>query len=622
MKTEFSWVLILKKPLSQSLEMKELEPVFLHWKQGFSQNCSVKDDRIFLKLQKIIGETGLLVLLKREHGNTEMAIGKAEIGKTGTGFWYKIEKIIHSSLQIQNLLSTSDIELSTDNSQEYVYFEQSDLMIRHLLSTLQEPYVLHRNTEQSYKEYKGENALGEYAQRNENCERMWGLSQPHSERSEFQRDRERIVNSKAFRRMVDKAQIFTSSKGDHYRTRMTHTLEVAQIARSIANSLSLNIDLTEAIAFAHDLGHTPFGHQGERTLDNILKGKIDVGQCKEKEQRNIYGGFKHNFQSVRVLSALEEKYIPYAGLDVSFQVLEGVLKHTGCHFCQCSNCNLYQKNHCKKGCCDLDEFINKEFRDKLYPEYEYPTTLEGQVVAIADEIAQRSHDLDDAFTSKLLGYEEFCDYLKFDKMQPLQEMIKETYAELWKCSRSYIDFHQMLYARIISDVINYLVNDVVRESRQQIDMFLRTGKDEFYLNNHRFSKKLIDFTEQGGMVCSLLEKLISKKAINCLEVTWFDRNAEVIVKEIFQAYYENPRLMHDGTLRKLYLDMQRETGNALDFLHVDPIWVTEEFDRIRGAKYCAGDEYWIKNKILMRSITDYIAGMTDSFATNEYDKLM
>ena len=167
-------------------------------------------------------------------------------------------------------------------------------------------------------------------------------------RTEFQRDRERVVNCKAFRRLVDKAQIFGAEKGDYFRTRMTHSLEVNQIAKAIAYALGLNLDLTEAIALGHDLGHTPFGHQGERTLDDILSGKIDAGiilvkheedkelnenKCskistKDLLQKRCFGGFKHNYQSARILTELEEKYKEHPGLNVSVQVVEGVLKHT------------------------------------------------------------------------------------------------------------------------------------------------------------------------------------------------------------------------------------------------------------------------------------------------------
>ena len=168
-------------------------------------------------------------------------------------------------------------------------------------------------------------------------------------RTEFQRDRERVVNCKALRRLVDKAQIFSSSKGDYYRTRMTHTLEVNQIAKAIAFALDLNLDLTEAIALGHDLGHTPFGHQGERTLDDILCGKIDVGIGTESMLHDRpYGGFKHNYQSARILAHLEEKYIQHSGLNVSIQVIDGVLKHT-----------KLKKN------VSLDEFLDKRYIECL-----------------------------------------------------------------------------------------------------------------------------------------------------------------------------------------------------------------------------------------------------------------
>ena len=148
----------------------------------------------------------------------------------------------------------------------------------------------------------------------------------------YRLDYERIVCSKAFRRMVDKAQVFTSSKGDHYRTRMTHALEVARISRTLAERLHANAYLAEVIALAHDIGHTPFGHQGERSLDNILRGRalkeLKLVPCGDEVPCNPYGGFKHNFQSVRVLATLEERYSQFYGLNISAQVLEGALWHT------------------------------------------------------------------------------------------------------------------------------------------------------------------------------------------------------------------------------------------------------------------------------------------------------
>ena len=225
--------------------------------------------------------------------------------------------------------------------------------------------------------------------------RIYSNSELINGRTEYQRDRERVVNCRAFRRMVDKAQIFGAEKGDYFRTRMTHTLEVNQIAKAIAYPLNLNLDLTEAIALGHDLGHTPFGHQGERTLDEILNGSIDVG-IKEtqllKDRR--FGGFKHNYQSAHILTELEEKYTDFLGLNVSVQVIDGVLKHT----------------KLKKEI-NIEDFIPKAYLDQLEidlnQEQQICSTLEGQVVAIADEIAQRSHDVDDAIISGVMSIEEY-----------------------------------------------------------------------------------------------------------------------------------------------------------------------------------------------------------------------
>lgn len=545
-----------------------------------------------------------------------------------TTIFFNIKKKISSELVIKNVMSYSELDLKSDfEKHSYVNAEYSQALIAQLGELLIQPLRSDRKGENKFESRKEEEYLHEFAQKNVHCRRMWNSTGAEKERSEFQRDRERIVNSKAFRRMVDKAQIFTSSKGDHYRTRMTHTLEVAQIARSIANSLKLNIDLTEAIALGHDLGHTPFGHQGERTLADIINGKTDVLQKLPFEETNPYGGFKHNFQSLRMLSKLEEKYVDHPGLDVSYQVLEGVLKHTSHMAKDCENCKE-EKADCKGKCCAYVEFVDDGIKEYLYTEYKFATTLEGQIVALADEIAQRSHDIDDAFSSGLLTFGEFQDYLKLSKLKPLAKIIENTYKNVEEQEkRILIDRQEMLAARVISDIIGYLVNDVVDNSKEKMEQY--DTSSAFYTQNHRFEEKLIDFSEEGAEVCSLLDKLISKQAINCLEVTRFDRNASQIVKYLFRAYYENPKLIHSGTLRRMYIDMLQYTDNVIDFVKGDPNLVKEEFSKIVTYKYPEtveewdekDKEYYLKRKILIRHIVDFIAGMTDSYAINEYKRL-
>lgn len=572
----------------------------------------------------------LIVFIFEENGDeyitTHIYLGTCSVSQSeGTVINFKISKDIYSQLVIQNILSYSELDLKNDfNKNSYINVEYSETLItqiQELLISRSQGIPSGRNRFDAREE---ESYLCEYAQHNEHCQRKWNIREVEIERSEFQRDRERIVNSKAFRRMVDKAQIFTSSKGDHYRTRMTHTLEVAQIARSIANSLKLNIDLTEAIALGHDIGHTPFGHQGERTLSDIINWKTDVLKKLPFEKENPYGGFKHNFQSLKMLSRLEEKYVSYSGLDISYQVLEGVLKHTSHMEKDCENCS---KGKCDGKCCDYAEFVDEDIKAQLYTEYEFATTLEGQTVALADEIAQRGHDIDDAFSSGLLSFKEFQDYLKLSKLRPLNDIIENTYKDVeGQEERILVDFQEMLTARVISDIIGYLVNDVVSNSRENLDTYCEAG---FYRENHRFDKKLISFSEEGEEVCLLLDKLISKRAINCLEVTTFDRNASHIVEYLFKAYYDNPKLIHTGTLRRMYIDMLRYTDNVIDFIKGDPKLVAEEFRRITSDDYPddkaewseAHIEYYQKRKILIRHIVDFIAGMTDSYAMNEYKKL-
>lgn len=185
-------------------------------------------------------------------------------------------------------------------------------------------------------------------------------------RTEFQRDRDRIIHCASFRKLEYKSQVYLTQEGDYYRTRLTHTLEVAQIGRSLARNLRLNVDLTEAIALAHDLGHTPFGHTGEKALRRLMKD---------------YGGFEHNAQAVRVLEQLETRYPEYPGLNLTWEVREGIIKHTTCY----------------------DDPEAERFDPELAP------TLEAQVVEVADEIAFNSHDVDDALAMGMIDERALCE---------------------------------------------------------------------------------------------------------------------------------------------------------------------------------------------------------------------
>lgn len=239
------------------------------------------------------------------------------------------------------------------------------------------------------------------------------------DRNEFSRDRDKILFSKAFRRLEHKAQVYSHSKGDHFRTRLTHTIEVVQISRSIARNLGLNEDLTEAIAFGHDIGHTPFGHEGERVLDNIMCGEEDLGG--KFKYKLDFGGFKHNFNSLKVLDILEKKYKTVDGLYLTWQTKDGILKHT-----------KTRKNEKKW---DLSRFINPKLKkNKINLSYpNFPNTLEGQVVAIADEIAQRQHDMDDGLRDDKLKLKEstiidyILDIINKERLKTMKKAIDELF---------------------------------------------------------------------------------------------------------------------------------------------------------------------------------------------------
>ena len=457
--------------------------------------------------------------------------------------------------------------------------------------------------------------------------RIYSNSELINGRTEYQRDRERVVNCRAFRRMVDKAQIFGAEKGDYFRTRMTHTLEVNQIAKAIAYPLNLNLDLTEAIALGHDLGHTPFGHQGERTLDEILNGSIDVG-IKEtqllKDRR--FGGFKHNYQSAHILTELEEKYTDFLGLNVSVQVIDGVLKHT----------------KLKKEI-NIEDFIPKAYLDQLEidlnQEQQICSTLEGQVVAIADEIAQRSHDVDDAIISGVMSIEEYMDRLKIAKCKELSERIRKELNALDNKERLIIDKKRLQVARVISIIVNYFVEKVIDHSKQNMNDEQLMQKD-----NGKFKNKVICFPEDIQKVNDYLEKVVQKKVICNCEVARADYNASKVVQHLFRSYYNNPRLLHSGTIHGIFIQMLKHKNRAvaesainledsnveivneeirkITKHELDEVEIKEYIDNKKGNLNSDDIVLFEKRRILVRAIVDYIAGMTDGFAMQEFKKIV
>ncbi|MFA5576322.1 MAG: dNTP triphosphohydrolase [Tissierellaceae bacterium] len=519
------------------------------------------------------------------------------------------------------------IEINLDLEKDFnsgVYITKKDVSEKDLLDLFSKAYPVYtpKSTsieDQKLKLIKKDNpshvnpSLSKFAQKDDYCIRSLGIQDIDPRRSEFQRDRERIIHTKAFRRLVDKTQIFTSKKGDHYRTRMTHTLEVSQIARGISRELDLNLDLTEAIALGHDIGHTPFGHQGERTLRDILNGKIDI--IPNARELKV-GGFNHNYQALRVLTYLEEKYIEHEGLDLSYQTLEGILKHTKCKFEDLNDFLIHGNT----------EYLYLDVLDNGDKKDSFSVTLEGQVVEIADEIAQRGHDLDDAFAAGLLSVESLIDACSVDFMSNIKDLIdtinKKISNEKQK-NRIIIDEIDMIRAMLVPKILGYLMADVVETSINNIE-----EKDiEFFKTNNRVNRKLISFSKSGFLIAKHLENLISKNVINSFGVNRFDDKADMIITSLFRSYFTNPKLLPDSVLTRFKKELNKQSVDPIDIRFDNPRAIAEELREITtitekqdrneelAIKYCK------KRKILVRCITDHISGMTDNYALSEYSKL-
>lgn len=609
--------------LNQSFELSEHR--YYNLKLKDEENLQ-KENLEKLKEYKI----AFLEFNKENKAVKKIYLGTCKIKKNAykehMSFSYIIRDIINSSLVIKNFISAIVFDLNKDFEQgSYVNVESAIEAYNQLEASKRKIYKLkYSDKSKKYREIPWEQNLNKLSQKNEYCIRAYDVKEKNSDnRSEFQIDRERLIHARTFRRLVDKAQIFTASKGDHYRTRMTHTLEVSQIARGICIELGLNNELTEAIALAHDIGHTPFGHQGERTLNNILRGKTDIIPNCEKLKM---GGFKHNYQGLRVLSYLEEKYIQHEGINLSYQVLEGVLKHTKiCELCK------DDKKDCKcqeEKCFKIDEFLVNGEKEYLFLDYPFSTTLEGQIVAIADEIAQRSHDLDDALLSKHINLDELIQYCSIKKMSEIKEILDNIKYEIEskkKEGRIFIYEEDMIRSRIISDIITFFIKDVVKVSEKNMENY---EPNDFFDKKHRIDKKLIDFSESGKIVLEYLERIINKKVINSYDVTRFDDNGEKIVTCLFKEYYNNIKILPDKTLKKIYKEIRKVSENVIDFREGKIDLVNDEIDKIckydlkKNEKNIDVEEYILKRKIVVRIIVDHISGMTDRYAIDEYKRLL
>jgi len=341
-------------------------------------------------------------------------------------------------------------------------------------------------------------------------------------RSHFQRDRDRIVHSTAFRRLEYKTQVFVNHEGDLFRTRLTHSLEVAQIGRSLARALRVNEDLVEAIALAHDLGHTPFGHAGQEALHDCMRP---------------YGGFEHNLQSLRVVDELEERYGAFDGLNLCFETREGILKH----------CSL--DNARRLGA------LGERFLHRRQP------PLEAQIANLADEIAYNNHDIDDGLRSGLLSLAQLVQVPLFARHALA---VREAFPQIGE---------RRLIHETVRRMINALVADLIGESNRRI-----AGARPATIDDVRAAPPLVAFSDSVRAEADALKVFLREYLYRHYQVMRMTEKARRIVRELFEAFFDQPKLL--PTDHRLRAERDRP-----------------------------------------RAIADYVAGMTDRYAMKEHRRL-
>ena len=348
------------------------------------------------------------------------------------------------------------------------------------------------------------------------------LEESDDPRPVFERDRDRIIHCAAFRRLEYKTQVFLNHEGDYYRTRLTHSLEVAQIGKAIARRLRLNEDLTEALALAHDLGHTPFGHTGEEVLNQLMDG---------------HGGFEHNYQSFRVVDELEERYAAFDGLNLSWEVREGILKHSSPH--------------------DVPTRILDEFLPGTVP------SIEAQLINYADEIAYNNHDIDDGLKSGYLSLDQLKEMAIWQRMAA---RVRERYPA--------VD-DKRLVARTVSALIGMQIMDICETTWANIQQYGINSLDDL----RRVNRVLVHFSPQVEAENLALKKFLKEKLYRHHKVDKMRVKAEHVLTRLFETYVKRPNLLSPKYRRRI-------------------------------------DQNGVE-----RTVADYLAGMTDRYALDDYKAL-
>ena len=342
------------------------------------------------------------------------------------------------------------------------------------------------------KNYK-ENHLKPYAVRSINSKGRIYKESENSIRSPYQRDRDRIIHSSSFRRLKHKTQVFVNTEGDHYRTRLTHSMEVSQIARTLTRSLGLNEDLSETLSLSHDLGHTPFGHAGEEALSECMKN---------------YGGFNHNIQTLRIVTSLENKYYKFYGLNLTIETLDGLIKHNG----PVKNIVPYKKILKKN-------LFNNKITFNAFP------SLEAQVAAISDDIAYNNHDLEDDLRAGLFTIK------KISSISHLSGLINKHLKNIKNFRR------EIIINQIVRDLINLMVVDVINTTNKNLEKINPQSINDIYKQD----TMIVDFSDKMKKIDKRIKYFLKHNMYNHKKVIVNTNRGKRIIKDLFKYISKNPR---------------------------------------------------------------------------------
>ena len=333
-------------------------------------------------------------------------------------------------------------------------------------------------------------------------------------RNDFQRDRDRIIHSTAFRRLKHKTQVFVNTSGDHFRTRITHSLEVSQIARTLSKYFNLNEDLSETLSLAHDLGHTPFGHAGEEALNDCMKN---------------YGGFDHNIQTLRIVTILENRYYDFKGLNLSIETIDGLIKHNGP----------------VKDVTNLNRILGNNFFKKKIS-FTLNSSLEAQIASISDDIAYNSHDLEDGLKSNLFDLNHLTNIPVLNKI-----ILKHKK----KLKRYSID---LVIRQIIRETINQMVSDVISTTKKNIRLYKIKNLNDIY----RTKKQLVAFSQNMQIFDKKIKSFLKQKMYFHKKVKFKTNYGRKIITRLFSQIKKNP---------KKYINIKKYSNSNIERIICDYI---------------------------------------------------